>query len=207
MTSSYSRISSRASVSVRVLSRFPTHAQLPVGRGQGGVRHEVQELRRQHYEYGRHSCRPTDNPCEQPPSLNSRFFHVIHNKCGYGTDAPHPIRLLRARGERSCSSRTTQKRDECPSSHAQIRKAAPRGAFRPVRIFFKPFRQGLAENGYFEDKNVTLDWRCAEGRFDRLGIWPQATAGHQEAAQRRPGPVATFQIDPREALAFQVRIE
>jgi hypothetical protein len=32
------------------------------------------------------------------------------------------------------------------------------GAFRPVRIFFKPFRQGLAENGYFEAKNVTLDW-------------------------------------------------
>ena len=81
------------------------------------------------------------------------------------------------------------------------------GAFRPVRIFFKQFRKGLAENGYFEDKNVTLDWRCAEGRFDRLGIWPQAAAGHQEAAQRRPGPVATFQIDPREALAFQVRIE
>jgi hypothetical protein len=92
-------------------------------------------------------------------------------------------------------------------SGRRLRGELPMGAFRPVRIFFKPFRQGLAENGYFEDKNVTLDWRCAEGRFDRLGIWPQAAAGHQEAAQRRPGPVATFQIDPREALAFQVRIE
>ena len=77
-------------------------------------------------------------------------------------------------------------------SGRRLRGELPMGAFRPVRIFFKPFRQGLAENGYFEDKNVTLDWRCAEGRFDRLGIWPQAAAGHQEAAQRGPARLQPF---------------
>ena len=63
------------------------------------------------------------------------------------------------------------------------------GAFRPVRIFFKPFRQGLAENGYFEDKNVTLDWRCAEGRFDRTRNLAPSRCGTSRGRteEARPG--------------------
>src|SRR3954453_14632407 len=42
------------------------------------------------------------------------------------------------------------------------------GSAEPAAMYVKAFREALAEVGYVENKNVSIEYRYADGEYDRL---------------------------------------
>src|SRR5262245_9051838 len=85
----------------------------------------------------------------------------------------------------------------CGSASAQQSKKIPRIGYLSASSASEAshrteaFRQGLREVGYTENKNLIIEWRYAEGRFDRLPSLAAELVGLKVDAIVTAGPSVT----------------
>src|SRR5215813_8360040 len=150
-------------------------------------------------------ARSAPMPVASSREPNPRTCRSCRRRNWNWSSTPRPLEPSASTCRRRCS-RDRMKRREFITL---LGSAAARGARAAAgdagdRVFISPigrsvralraFRQGLKETGYVEGENIVIEYRWAEGQYDRLPVLAEELVRRQVAVIVAPSTAATLAL-------------